>query len=163
MNWTEDTIRPTHRMKLSRASQLQTGPFPSLVTGTRGQPEPEGGSRSPRVASSAKHLQVDFIGNQDFLEFWTVNIHLRRCTSCTTRKPTSRDGGGDKLQWPRSPNTWSPELLEPVKVKLLSRVWLFVTPWTVAYQVSLSMGFSRQEYWSGLPFPSPGDLPNLGI
>ena len=37
------------------------------------------------------------------------------------------------------------------------------TPWTVAYQASPSMGFSRQEYWSGLPFPSPGDLPNLGI
>jgi len=35
-----------------------------------------------------------------------------------------------------------------------------VTPWTVAYQALLSMGFSRQEYWSGLPFPSPGDLPN---
>ena len=44
-----------------------------------------------------------------------------------------------------------------------SRVWLFVTPWTVAYQASPSMGFSRQEYWSGLPFPSPGDLPNPGI
>jgi len=38
-----------------------------------------------------------------------------------------------------------------------------VTPWTVAYQVSPSMGFSRQEYRSGLPFPSPGDLPDLGI
>ena len=36
-------------------------------------------------------------------------------------------------------------------------------PWTVAYQAPLSMGFSRQEYWSGLPFPSPGDLPNPGI
>ena len=45
-----------------------------------------------------------------------------------------------------------------VKVKLLSRVWLFVTPWTIAYQASPSMGFSRQEYWSGLPLPSPGDL-----
>ena len=42
-----------------------------------------------------------------------------------------------------------------VKVKSLSRVWLFETPWTVAYQAPLSMGFSRQEYWSGLPFPSP--------
>ena len=50
-----------------------------------------------------------------------------------------------------------------VKVKSLSRVWLFVTPWTVAYQAPLSMGFSRQEYWSGLPFPSPGHLPNPGI
>ena len=49
------------------------------------------------------------------------------------------------------------------QVKLLSRVQLFVTPWTVAYQAPLSMGFSRQEYWSGLPLPSPGDLPNPGI
>ena len=48
-------------------------------------------------------------------------------------------------------------------VKSFSRVQLFATPWTVAYQASPSMGFSRQEYWSGLPFPSPGDLPNPGI
>ena len=40
---------------------------------------------------------------------------------------------------------------------------LFATPWTVAHQAPLSMGFSRQEYWSGLPFPSPGDLPDPGI
>ena len=45
----------------------------------------------------------------------------------------------------------------------LSRVRLFATPWTVACQASPSMGFSRQEYWSGLPFPSPGDLPDPGI
>ena len=38
-----------------------------------------------------------------------------------------------------------------------------VTPWTLAHQAPLSKGFSRQEYWSGLPFPFPGDLPNLGI
>ena len=50
-----------------------------------------------------------------------------------------------------------------VKVKSLSRVRLFATPWTVALQALLSMGFSRQEYWSGLLFPSPGDLPNPGI
>ena len=50
-----------------------------------------------------------------------------------------------------------------VKVKSLSRVWLFATPWTVAYQAPPSMGFSRQECWSRLPFPSPGDLPNPGI
>ena len=48
-------------------------------------------------------------------------------------------------------------------VKSLSRVRLFATPWTVAYQAPPSMGFSRLEYWSGLPFPSPRDLPNLGI
>ena len=44
-----------------------------------------------------------------------------------------------------------------------SRVWIFVTPWTVACQGHLSMGFSRQEYWSGLPCPPPGDLPHPGI
>ena len=65
-----------------------------------------------------------------------------------------------------------PEAMEtlscsPQKVKrkcsLLSPVQLFETPWTVAHQSPLSMGFSRQEYWSGLPFPSSGDLPNPGI
>ena len=48
-------------------------------------------------------------------------------------------------------------------MKLLSHVRLFATPWTVAYQALPFMGFSRQECWSGLPFPSPGDLPNPGI
>ena len=46
---------------------------------------------------------------------------------------------------------------------LFSHVWLFVTPWTVALQAPLSMGFPRQEYWSGLPFSSPGHLPHPGI
>ena len=44
-----------------------------------------------------------------------------------------------------------------------SHVWLFAIPWTVACQASLSLGFSRQEYWRGLPFPSPGDLPDPRI
>ena len=48
-------------------------------------------------------------------------------------------------------------------VQSLSHVQLFVTPWTIAHQAPLSMGFPRQEYWSGLPFPSPGDLPEPGI
>jgi len=48
-------------------------------------------------------------------------------------------------------------------VRLLSHVRFFATPCTVACQAPPSMGFSRQEYWSGLPFPSPGDLPNPGI
>ena len=50
-----------------------------------------------------------------------------------------------------------------MKWKLLGHVQLFATPWTVACQAPLSMEFSRQEYWSGLPCPSPGDLPNPGI
>ena len=52
---------------------------------------------------------------------------------------------------------------ERKKVKSLSRVRLFVTPWTVAHKAAPSMEFSRQEYWHGLPFPPPGDLPNPGI
>ena len=71
-----------------------------------------------------------------------------------------------------SSHTWVPKdkksgstilLTKERKVKLLSHVRLFVTQWTVAHQAPLSMGFSRQEYWSGLPFPSTGDLPNPGI
>ena len=48
-------------------------------------------------------------------------------------------------------------------VQLLSHVRFFATLWTIAHQAPLSMGFSRQENWSGLPFPSPGFLPNPGI
>ena len=73
------------------------------------------------------------------------------------------------------PVLWIPGLLLPqarffrqvsiqrkVKVKSLSLVWLFVTPCTVAHQAPPSMEFSRPEYWRGLPFPSPGDLPDPG-
>ena len=48
-------------------------------------------------------------------------------------------------------------------MKSFSCVRLFAIPWTIAYQAPLSMGFSKQEYWIGLPFPSPGDLPYPGI
>ena len=57
----------------------------------------------------------------------------------------------------------SPTLVADSRVKSLSRVRLFATSWTAAYQAPPSMGFSRQEYWSRLPFPCPGDLPNPGI
>ena len=57
--------------------------------------------------------------------------------------------------------TCTPSL--PLGVHLCSVVSDFTTPGTVAYQAPLSMGFFRKEYWSGLPFPSPGDLPDSGI
>ena len=60
-------------------------------------------------------------------------------------------------------NHYTHSLMKWSKVKSLSSVRLFVTPWTGAYQAPPSMGCSRQEYWSRLPFPSPGDLPNSGI
>ena len=64
---------------------------------------------------------------------------------------------------PWSDGTWFHDAEWKVKVKSLSHVRLFTTPWTVACQAPPSMGFSRQEYWSGWPFPSPGDLPDPGI
>ena len=50
-----------------------------------------------------------------------------------------------------------------VVIKLISHVQLLQSPWTAAHQAPLSMGFPRQEYWNGLPFPPPGDLTNSGI
>ena len=50
-----------------------------------------------------------------------------------------------------------------VCAQLVPCVWLFATPWTIAHQTLLSMVFSRQEYWSGLPFPTLGDLPDPGV
>ena len=58
---------------------------------------------------------------------------------------------------------WAVEVSFDVKVKSLSRIQIFATSWTVAYQAPLSMRFSTQEYCSGLPFPFPGDLPGPGI
>ena len=62
-----------------------------------------------------------------------------------------------------APTVISPHGKQTVVVESLSRVRLFVTLWTVARRTPLSMQFPRQEYWSGLPFPSPGDLPNPEI
>ena len=58
---------------------------------------------------------------------------------------------------------YTKEIKLKLKVKSLSRVRFFATLWTVAHQAPPSMGFSRQEHWRGLPFPSPGDLPDPGI
>ena len=66
--------------------------------------------------------------------------------------------------WVAKSQTWLKWLTkDTLKASSLSCVQLFATPWTVAYQAPPSMGFSRQECWSGLPFPSPGDLPHPGI
>ena len=74
-------------------------------------------------------------------------------------KESSRKGGNmdDQMQG------FSRGMEVCVHMRALSHVQLFATPWTIALQVLLSMEFSRQEYWSGFPFPSPGDLSNPGI
>ena len=68
------------------------------------------------------------------------------------------------LAWriPMDRGVWA-AILQFSSVQLLSCILLFVTPCTVAYQVPQYMGFSMQRYWSGLPFPTPGDLPDPGI
>ena len=64
----------------------------------------------------------------------------------------------NKLQWRSYPQTWALS-----RAWVLSRIQLFVTPWIATHQAPLSMVFSRQRYWTGLPFSSPEDLPDLGI
>ena len=71
-----------------------------------------------------------------------------------------REGKGKKEGW-REGEEGGRDRKEG-KVKSFSHVRLFATPWTVAHQTPPSTEFSRQEYWSGLPFPFPGDLPNSG-
>ena len=63
----------------------------------------------------------------------------------------------------KRPRIWQSCMCAQVCAQSSSRVWLFAIPWMIANQAPLSMGFSRQEYWSGLLFPPPGDLPNPGI
>ena len=82
-------------------------------------------------------------------------------------KPHLADHLGDS-QVCRAPVYMKLNLLSPINQScVLNHAvlsdWLFATPWTVAHQAPLSMGFYRQGYWSGLPFPSSGDLPNPGI
>ena len=71
----------------------------------------------------------------------------------------TKAGRGERGQWGFGINTYTRVLC----AQSLGCVRLFVTPWTVPRQAPLSMGFSRQEYWSGVPSPSPGDLPDPGV
>ena len=96
-------------------------------------------------------LQVPSLGQENPLDEGTVtSIHAWRIP--WTEKP-------GRLQ----ATAWRATSVQSSSVQSLSCVRLFATPWTVARQAPPSMEFSRQEYWSGLPFPSPGDLPNPGI
>ena len=91
-------------------------------------------------------------------------ISMKRQKDRTLKDELPRSVGAQYAtgdQWKN--NSRKNEESEKVKVKSLNRVQLFATPWTVACQASPSMGFSRQEYWSGLPFPSPDDLLSPGI
>jgi len=81
---------------------------------------------------------------------YTLNLHSAVCQLCFNKT-------GGKLFFKKK------TIPQQQTNKSLSRAQLFATPWTVAHQAPPCMEFSRQEYWSGLPFPSPGDLPDSGI
>ena len=96
-----------------------------------------------------------------------LNIAHPECVQSVPRQPAG--WGTSWLQGPRVllNTAWGccAHVSSPLRlrVKLLIHVRLFATPWTVAHQDPPTMGFPRQEYWSGLPFPSPGGLPSPGI
>ena len=113
----------------------------------------------------AAFLQVSISLPKD-LALWTYFSSLLLTAypfDTEVRKIKIQGGEGVELSSPSTAWFWESRAMlyfeeKKVKVKSLSRVHLFVTPWTIAYQAPLSMGFSRQENWSGVPFPSPGDL-----
>ena len=78
-----------------------------------------------------------------------------------THRPRDRTSGCWWEGWGRTAGEFGVGVCVCVSCSVVSTS--FLTPWTIAHQAPLSMGFSRQEYWSGLPFPPPGDLPNPGI
>ena len=96
--------------------------------------------------------------------FWSLQ-HVQTCLGC----PTTADNGHGATEVRSLPPVKLPPVAMmnwpgvPCVLSRFSHVSLFLTLWTVIHQAPLSMGFSRQEYWSGLPCPPPGDLPNPGI
>ena len=90
-------------------------------------------------------LRMSLINNRDAIWSGVIIEELKPITGV----------GGSEMNW----EIW----IDLCVRQSLSYVWLFATPWTIAHQALLSREFSRQEYWSGLPFPTPGDLPNPGI
>ena len=91
-------------------------------------------------------------------------IHTFLITHAPYQRQSTRNGlgGSESCQQQMGTEAYQ-SIKESMHVYILSHVQLSAIPWTMACQVPLSMGFSRQEYWSGVPFPSPGDLPDPGI
>ena len=90
-----------------------------------------------------------------------MSVSVRPQRRQPTRLPHPWDSPGKSMGWVAISfsNAWKWK----VKVKSLSHVWLCATPWTAAHQAPPSMGFARQEYWSGVPLPSPSDPVSSGI
>ena len=108
-------------------------------------------------------LPLHHQGSLNICHFWS-NLSLTILfPQSPLLSPAERERDTSNSPAGQASHSWEFPTRRKVKVKSFSRVWLFATPWTVAHHASPSMGFSRQEYWSGLPFPSPEDLPDPGI
>ena len=104
-------------------------------------------------------LHVLTIVNSVAMNIWVhVYFFIRILSGCLPSSGIARSCGSSIFSFLKN----LPVVLHGGSVCVLSRVQLSVTPWTVAHQAPLSMGFPRQEYWSGVPFPH-GDLPNPGF
>ena len=108
-------------------------------------------------------------------EYWRKSISFSRassqlrdqshvsCSSCIADRFITAEPLGNSQYFKYQLNSLALNSLFKMCMCMVSHVWLFASPWTVACQAPLSMGFSRQEYWSGLPFPSSRTLPDPGI
>ena len=119
--------------------------------------ETKKGERSYLITSRIRYLWV-IIGLYHSYE--TVTFLQAPYLNCSHIEESRSQTQNDYRWWKHSCNT---VLIKIERVKVLRHVRFFATPWTVAHHTPPSMGFSRQEYWSGLPFPSPEDLPDPGI
>ena len=88
---------------------------------------------------------------------WTVNSLEK---TLMLEKIEGRRRGQQRMRWHQRKRGWKASPIRWTRAQLHSCVWPFATPWTVAHQAPLAMEFSRQKYWSGLPFPSTGDIPD---
>ena len=117
---------------------------------------------NPSLIMRRKHQTNPDLGkfyNKSDLE----SLKLSRSSKIKNIKQTVTAKGGSRRNDDSVQCVKLDRVLEQKKDIRLKLGQLFATPWTAACQAPLSMGFSRQQYWSGLPFPSPGDLPNPGI
>ena len=149
-----DSLRP-------HESQHTRPPCPSPTPGVHPNPCPLHrwchSTLSSSVSPFSSCLQ-SFPASQSFPVSWLWKKSTEQILPCDPQKePTPL------IPWFQTASLQNCEKISHVHAQSLSHVWLFGAPWTIASQASLSMGFSKQEYWSGLPFPAPGDLPNPGI
>ena len=157
-----------HRQKPTRLPSLQDSPGKNTGVGCHFLLQCMNVKSESEVVQSYPSLS-DLMG--DLLGTWKYRISGSRVLLSNSLLPKPHlslqiTGEGESQFFPNMKHMASPPTPSnsmTLTLKSLSRVWLFATPWTVAYQAPPSMEFSRQEYWSGLPFPSSGDLPNLGI